>query len=53
MAGFGGALLLLPKSFSVLNTIKGMKVGTGGVVCMYDKCVCIDESNVTIPVMYL
>lgn len=41
------------KSFSVLNKIKGMKVGTGGVICMYAKCVRIDENNVTIPVMYL
>ncbi|MBA1335463.1 MAG: ATPase [Firmicutes bacterium] len=41
------------ESFSVLNKIKGMKVGTGGVVCMYDKCVRIDKNNMTVPVMYL
>ncbi|MCQ1531587.1 ATP-binding protein [Lutispora saccharofermentans] len=40
-------------SFSALNRINGIKVGTGGVVCMYDKCVHIDKSNVTIPIMYL
>lgn len=40
-------------SFSVLDKIKGVKVGTGGVVCMYDKCVRLDEKNVTIPVTYL
>jgi len=41
------------KSFSVLNTIKGMKVGNGGVICMYDKCVRIDERNVTIPIIFI
>lgn len=41
------------ESFSVLNKIKGIKVGTGGIVCMYDKCVSINENNVTVPIAYL
>ena len=41
------------ENFSVLSKIKGMKVGTGGVICMYDRCVRIDENNVTIPIVYL
>lgn len=41
------------ENFSVLKTIKNVKVGTGGVVCFYDKYIRIDESNVTIPVIYL
>lgn len=41
------------ESFSVLNNIKGVKVETGGVVCMYDRYVKIDENNAAIPIMYL
>ncbi len=41
------------ESFSVLRKMKGIEVGTGGIVCMYDKYIRIDENNVTIPVMYL
>ncbi|MCL4386603.1 MAG: ATP-binding protein [Cyanobacteria bacterium] len=41
------------ESFSVLNKVKGIKVGTGGVICMYDKCIKIDENNVTVPIAYL
>jgi uncharacterized protein len=40
-------------SFSALNKIKGMKVGSGGIVCMYDKYLRIDERNVTVPVWFL
>jgi predicted AAA+ superfamily ATPase len=41
------------ESFSVLNKIKGIKVGTGGIVCMYDKCVRINENNMIVPIAYL
>lgn len=40
-------------SFSVLDNLKGLNVGTGGVICLYDQCVYIDENNVTIPVHYI
>jgi hypothetical protein len=41
------------KSFSVLDKIKGMTVGSGGVICLYDKSVRINDQNVTIPVTWL
>ncbi len=40
-------------SFSVLNKIKDIQAGTGAVICMYDKCIKIDENNITVPIMYL
>ena len=41
------------ENFSVLEKIKGVTVGTGGIVCMYDKSVHINDKNVTIPVTWL
>jgi hypothetical protein len=41
------------KNFSVLERIKGVTVGTGGVICMYDKSVRINDKNVSIPVTWL
>lgn len=41
------------KSFSVFEKIKGVTAGTGGVICLYDKSVRIDDQNVTIPVTWL
>jgi predicted AAA+ superfamily ATPase len=41
------------KSFSVLEKIKGVTAGTGGVICLYDKSVRINDQNVTIPVTWL
>jgi predicted AAA+ superfamily ATPase len=41
------------ENFSVLEKIKGVTVGSGGVVCMYDKSVRINDKNVTIPVTWL
>jgi len=41
------------KNFSVLEKMKGIEVGTGGIVCMYDKCIHIDDKNVTIPLSWL
>jgi len=40
-------------SFSVLDKIKSINVGTGCIVCMYDKSVHINDKNVTIPVTWL
>ncbi|MBP8819728.1 MAG: ATP-binding protein [Syntrophomonadaceae bacterium] len=40
-------------TFSVLKKLKGVKVGTGGVVCLYDKLVPINDKNVIIPVTWL
>jgi hypothetical protein len=41
------------ESFSVLEKIKGVTVGTGGIICMYDKSIYLNEKNVTIPVAWL
>jgi len=41
------------ESFSVLDKIKGATIGTGGVICMYDNSVRINDKNVTIPVTWL
>lgn len=41
------------ENFSVLDKIKGVNVGTGCVVCMYDKSVYINNKNRTIPVTWL
>lgn len=40
-------------NFLVLEKIKGVKVGTGGVICMYEKSVRLNDKNVTIPVTWL
>ncbi|MDI6812215.1 MAG: ATP-binding protein [Desulfitobacteriaceae bacterium] len=40
-------------NFSVLDKIKGITLGTGGVVCLYDKSVWINPKNATIPVTWL
>lgn len=41
------------ENFSALNKLSGINLGTGCVVCMYDKCVHIDGNNVTIPVTWI
>jgi predicted AAA+ superfamily ATPase len=41
------------EGFSALNKIKGMKVGSGGIICLYDKYLRIDDRNVTVPVSFL
>ena len=41
------------KNFSVLENIKGLTAGTGGVICMYDNSLSIDGKNVTIPLAWL
>jgi predicted AAA+ superfamily ATPase len=40
-------------SFSVLEGIQGMSIGSGGIVCMYEKSVYLSEKNITIPVTWL
>ena len=40
-------------NFLVLERIKGIKVGTGGVICMYEKSIRLNDKNVTIPVTWL
>lgn len=40
-------------NFSILMKIKDLKIGSGGVICMYEKCVRLNENNVTIPVTWL
>jgi predicted AAA+ superfamily ATPase len=41
------------KHFKVLDNIKGIKKGTGGIVCLYDDLVKIDQNNWVIPVNVL
>jgi len=41
------------ESFSVLDKIKGVTIGTGGVIYMYDNSVSINDKNVTISVTWL
>lgn len=41
------------ENFSVLEKLKGVTVGEGGVICLYDKQVRINDKNVTIPVTWL
>ncbi len=41
------------ESFSAIKKIKGVTLGTGGIVCMYEKHTRIDDKNVTIPVTWL
>lgn len=41
------------ENFSVLDKINGMNVGTGCIVCMYDKSIRINEKNISIPVTWL
>ncbi|MDD2432340.1 MAG: DUF4143 domain-containing protein, partial [Clostridia bacterium] len=40
-------------NFLVLEKIKDVMVGPGGVICMYDQNVNINDQNVTIPVTWL
>lgn len=40
-------------NFSVLDKIKSINIGTGGIICLYDKMVHLTDKNVTIPVTWL
>lgn len=39
--------------FSILDRFKDIKVGSGGIICLYDKMVYVNAKNVTIPVNWL
>jgi hypothetical protein len=39
--------------FSVLNKLKGVKIGSGGVICLYDKLIPINDKNLSIPVAWV
>ncbi|GAB6173064.1 ATP-binding protein [Paradesulfitobacterium aromaticivorans] len=41
------------ENFSVLEKIKGVSVGTGGVICMYDNNLRLNEKNAVIPVTWI
>jgi len=41
------------ESFRALEKIKGVILGNGGLVCMYDDSIHINNKNVTIPVTWL
>lgn len=41
------------ENFSVLDNVKGMSVGMGCVVCMYDKIIYINDKNLSIPVTWI
>ena len=40
-------------NFSALEKIKGVTVGVGGVICLYEKSIRLNDKNVTIPVTWL
>ena len=41
------------RNFSALNAISTMQIGSGGVICMYDRLLALDENNRSIPVWYI
>lgn len=41
------------RNFRALNKIHNMQIGSGGVICMYDKMLALDEKNRSIPVWYI
>ncbi|MCK5811779.1 MAG: ATP-binding protein [Clostridiales bacterium] len=41
------------KNFSVLNKLHNKTIGTGGLICLYDDLLDIDQNNIVIPVNYL
>ncbi len=41
------------KGFTALRKINGVRCGNGGIICMYDKVIKLDDHNFTIPVNYL
>ena len=40
-------------SFRVLNNLNDIKVGNGGIICMYDKLLKLDDKKYIIPVNYI
>lgn len=41
------------KSFGVLDKLPGVKRGSGGILCNYDKLLFWDDKNAVIPVSYI
>lgn len=41
------------ENFSVLDKVKGINVGTGCIICMYENIIHINEKNVSMPVAWL
>lgn len=41
------------ENFSILDNVNGLRVGTGCVVCMYDKIIYLNNKNVSIPVTWI
>jgi predicted AAA+ superfamily ATPase len=41
------------KNFSVLDKIPGIKRGSGGIICNYDRLLYLDNDNAVIPVSYI
>ncbi|MDO4921757.1 MAG: ATP-binding protein [Phascolarctobacterium sp.] len=41
------------KAFAVLDSIPGIKRGSGGVICTYDKLVTLKDNDKVIPVAYI
>ena len=41
------------KAFSVLDSILGVKRGSGGVICTYDRMVTLKDNDKVIPISYL
>lgn len=41
------------KAFSVLDSIPGVKRGSGGVICTYDRIVALKDNDKVIPISYL
>ncbi len=41
------------ENFSALEKINGLSMGTGGVICMYDRNIHINEKSMVIPVTWL
>lgn len=40
-------------AFKKLNAINDINIGTGGIICMYDKLVNLDDKNFVIPYNYI
>jgi predicted AAA+ superfamily ATPase len=41
------------RDFEVLDKIKNIKRGSGGIICMYDNLITLKDNDMVIPVKYL
>ena len=41
------------KSFNVIDKIQGVKRGSGGIICLYDKIISLSETDKVIPVSFI